>query len=89
MGDFTEIFHRRIQRPVLHPGLGRALLAKALQETAGASGQVFGIAGFYLPDLREEIRQGIFERSVLEIIYYIRTLEQHAGQEIPISVYAN
>ena len=54
MAKLAEILHRRVQRPVLHPGLCRALTTQAFKETPGAAVQVIGVFGLRLSRLREK-----------------------------------
>ena len=48
-GPPAQVFHRRVQRAVLGPGFGRALLAQPLEKAAGAAGHVVRVGGPEFP----------------------------------------
>ena len=75
--DLAEVLHRRVERAVLGPRLGRALLAEAVEKAGRAAAQVLGVGGAQLAQAGEAI-EGVSPRDE------VRTSTVRSGARTPM-----
>ena len=86
MSNIAEVFHRRIQCPVFHPRLCRALLAEPLEETNGTASEVIRVRCLSFAELGKILREYLLQGTLMKIVDIIGIPEGQAHLGMPVRI---